>query len=403
MIFSLPPSPVIHVPTSKSIANRLLIIQALSGQKNTIQAISSSDDTRILKEILQSLSDPINTGHAGTAYRFLTAYLAWRGTPITLDGSERMRERPIGILVDALRHLGADIHYVDKQGYPPIRIQGGALLGTEVSVAANTSSQFVSALMLIAPYLPDGLCIHLLGSVVSQPYVEMTARLMQQCGVHVSRNGSKIQVAPGAYDMPLVEVEADWSAISFWYVWVLLGKIPHLVVKNVSRNSIQGDAYVQQIFSSFGVKSRFESTDLVLTFEGTDRTSWPTHFDFSHTPDLTQPFMVAMAGVGHLVEITGVHHLQLKETKRLDALESELAKFGAQVSVGENTIALIQKIHLRGEPVTVNTFDDHRMAMAFAPLQALGRKVHFDHPEVVSKSYPEYWQEVAKFFVQEEA
>lgn len=393
---------MVEVPTSKSIANRLLIIQALSQSQGKIQSLSDSDDTHVLQQALQSDSDEINVGHAGTAYRFLTAFYALQQKTVVLDGSERMCQRPIGILVDALRELGAEIDYLGGEGYPPLQIQGGNLTHNELTIKANTSSQYISALMLIAPYLPEGLTMHLSGNVVSRPYIDMTAKLMAQCDAVVETSATQISVKAGAYNMPAITVEADWSGIAFWYVWVLLGKVDQLTIKNVSKHSVQGDAYVQHIFAPFGVRTSFEGAHMVLSFYGTDRTSWPTHFDFTHTPDLTQPFMVAMAGIGHPVEVTGVHHLQLKETKRLDALQTELAKFGAETKVTENSIALLTRVHRVSQPVTVETYHDHRMAMAFAPLRTLGWDVTFTDPNVVSKSYPKYWKEVGVFDVVEE-
>jgi 3-phosphoshikimate 1-carboxyvinyltransferase len=399
---SFRPPPVVRGPASKSISNRLLIIQALSQQTGRVLRLSDSDDTAVLQQALATASGKINVGHAGTAYRFLTALFALQNTQVTLDGSDRMRERPIGILVDALRELGGEITYTGKEGFPPLQISGGGLTQSEITVAADTSSQFISALMLIGPCLPEGLTIYLEGDVVSRPYIDMTAKLMTQCGAHIQTDAQQVRIENGEYQMPTIEVETDWSGISFWYTWVLLGRIDELVIENVTRHSVQGDAYVQHIFAPFGVSSRFENGHLILNYAGTDRTSWPTHFDFTHTPDLTQPFVVAMAGMHHEVTITGVHHLQIKETNRLDALQAELAKFGVACHITENGFEVKGRMHRATEAVEVATYKDHRMAMAFAPLKALGWDISFDDAEVVTKSYPNYWQEVAVFEIEEE-
>lgn len=381
----------IELPASKSISNRLLIIQAISGE-GKISGLSDADDTRILYDVLQSDGDVIDVGHAGTAYRFLTAFYAISTKEVILTGSDRMKKRPIGPLVEALKALGADISYLEEEGFPPLKINGKELEGGAVKLPGFISSQFISALMLIAPKMSKGLWIEVEGDMVSRPYIEMTAALMRECCIEVRVDSQKIYVSNGNYSVGEKIVEKDWSAASFWYQMVLLGKLSKLELMGLTYESIQGDAYVKNLFEEFGVKSVFSAEGVTLEFEEA-KYSVEKDFDFTHVPDLTQPFVVSMAGINNSVKVIGIDHLKIKETDRLNALKCELEKLGAKVEVFENGLSLKYGTTRGGD---IDTYEDHRMAMSFAPLALVHGEMEIENPDVVSKSYPNYWQQLAK-------
>jgi len=386
-------SNTVEVPTSKSIANRLLIMQALAGE-GKIKNLSRADDTVVLQEMLTNLPDTLNVGHAGTAFRFLTAFLAITNGSWILTGSDRMKKRPIFPLVDALQQLGADIEYLESEGFPPLKINGKSLNGGEVTVDSSMSSQFISALMMIGPKLKNGLSMNTSGKTVSVSYIEMTKKLMQQCGAKLNSIAGKIEIQHSNYDFGTIEVEKDWSSISFWYEMVLIGKIEHLLINEVVEDSIQGDAYVQELFKPFGIESKFDSEGLHLRYN-TPVTELPAKIDLNSTPDLTQPFIVAMAAIGHEIEITGIQHLRHKETDRAEALKIELAKFGAELLVSNSSLTL-KKGTTHNSKIAIKTYQDHRMAMAFAPLAWMYDGIEIENPEVVAKSYPDFWIQLEK-------
>lgn len=381
----------IELPASKSISNRLLIIQAISGE-GKISGLSDADDTRILYDVLQSDGDVIDVGHAGTAYRFLTAFYAISTKEVILTGSDRMKKRPIGPLVEALKALGADISYLEEEGFPPLKINGKELEGGAVKLPGFISSQFISALMLIAPKMSKGLWIEVEGDMVSRPYIEMTAALMRECCIEVRVDSQKIYVSNGNYSVGEKIVEKDWSAASFWYQMVLLGKLSKLELMGLTSESIQGDAYVKNLFEEFGVKSVFSAEGVTLEFEEA-KYFVEKDFDFTHVPDLTQPFVVSMAGINNSVKVIGIDHLKIKETDRLNALKCELEKLGAKVEFFENGLSLKYGTTRGGD---IDTYEDHRMAMSFAPLALVHGEMEIENPDVVSKSYPNYWQQLAK-------
>lgn len=385
----------ITITGSKSESNRLLLLQALY-PGITIENLSNSDDTVLMQDGLRARGRTIDIHHAGTAMRFLTAYYASRdGRETILTGSARMKERPIRILVDALRTLGADIEYLETDGCPPLRIRGKRLVGPKVTLPADVSSQYISALMLIAPSLPEGLEINLEGTITSVPYIRMTLKLLQQVGISGTFEGQQICI-PHVAELPgqSVTVESDWSSASYFYSMVALAEPgSRVTLRSFRPDSLQGDSVLPEIFRHLGVESSFTGDRLEITLTDdpdTNHLKW----DLIEAPDLAQTLAACCFGLGLGCDLTGLHTLKIKETDRLVALENELSKLGAQISVTEDSLHLkpsrrivsMQRIH---------TYNDHRMAMAFAPL-ALKTRLLIRDANVVSKSYPNFWKDLIK-------
>ena len=386
----------IALPASKSISNRLLILQALSSQGDLI-GLSKAADTVTLQKLLTEMPAVMDVGHAGTAFRFLTAFLSIQEGEFVLTGSERMKNRPIEILVEALRGLGAEIQYLEKVGFPPLKIIGKPLIGGEINMESNVSSQFISALMMIAPYMKNGLNINLIGEVVSQPYIEMTRSIMQSCGVDLNYKNNQIIIAYGRYRFNSITVEKDWSAASFWYELVSIGKVPHLLVSDITENSIQGDSRVVQLFKSFGVNSHFDEFGLHLSYDTELKNECLRLLDFSDTPDLVQPFLTTIAAKNYSMVLTGVHNLQFKETDRLQAMKNELRKLNSHIDIQSDSVLMMKGLDNNvSEPINISTYQDHRMAMSFAPLAFVYGSIGIENPEVVHKSYPDYWAQLEK-------
>ena len=382
----------ISVTGSKSESNRLLILQA-QFPSIEIQNLSNSDDTRVLQTALTSLEEVVDIHHAGTAMRFLTAYLAsTEGREVILTGSQRMQERPIGILVDALRELGAEISYENKEGYPPLRIKGKKLVKNEVKVLANISSQYISALMLIAPGMPEGLHIHLEGKVTSVPYILMTLQLLKQCGISGSFENNKISIGPQK-SVPKTEivVESDWSSASYFYSLAALSNSAEIFLTSYRENSLQGDRSVAEIYQKLGVKTTFLEGEIKL--EKTE-VLLPEilELDLSNSPDLAQTIAVTCFGLGIEARLTGLHTLRIKETDRLQALKNEIEKLGGKVSITENSLQLSASEEINSN-ISIDTYNDHRMALAFAPL-ALKVPIGIKNAGVVSKSFPGFWKDM---------
>ena len=389
----------IQLPASKSISNRLLIIQAISGQ-GVIENLSDAEDTVVLNRLLLERPAVMDVGHAGTAFRFLTAFLSVTPGIWTLTGSDRMKKRPIAPLVNALRNLGAEIEYLEEEGFPPLRISGKTLKGGKVSISSGVSSQFISALLMIAPTFERGVELELTGDVVSVPYIEMTKTLMRNCGAEVSQNKNVLTVSSAAYRWEKMEVEYDWSAAAFWYEWVAIAKIPHVLLSGVKPESIQGDARVAKLFAPFGVESSFDSDGLHLRYRAPQQLDIPRIMDFSGTPDLVQPYLASIAAYNYPMVLAGTRNLQWKETDRLHAMKTELQKLGAIIDIAEDSVLLLKGINNHFPvPVSISTYDDHRMAMTFAPFVSICHELEILHPEVVQKSYPNYWLEVQKMGV----
>lgn len=380
---------------SKSESNRLLILQALF-QSLQIENCSEGDDSVVLQKALNSNKKEIDVHHAGTAMRFLTAYLAIQdGRTTILTGSKRMQERPIKILVDALRSLGAEINYLQEEGFPPLEITGKSFTKSEVSLPAHVSSQYVSALLLIAPSLPSGLSIKLVGKITSKPYLQMTVSLLQQIGVQAKFEGNQIFIPPTVVQQHTLEVESDWSSASYFYSLAALAEKADIQLTGFKRNSIQGDSVLLDLYESFGVKTSFTESGIRLIKDEDFNLSPNFKADLTDSPDLAQTIVVTCLGLRIGCELTGLHTLKIKETDRLLALRTELQKFGASLQVTESSLILKPCKKLAAN-VLVNTYNDHRMAMAFAPL-AMCVNLRIADGEVVSKSFPDFWQAIGKF------
>lgn len=385
----------IKITGSKSESNRLLLLSALfPGIK--IQNLSNSDDSDVMQKGLKVSHGEVNIHHAGTAMRFLTAYFAGQaGKEITLTGTQRMTERPIKILVDVLREMGANIEYIQNEGYPPLRIKGKKLNGGQVSISGNISSQYISALLLNAPALPKGLKINLIGHVTSVPYINMTLGLLQEIGVKTFFEGQEIRVWP--FDKTpevTLTVESDWSSASYYYSILALSEIgSKLTLQSFKKDSLQGDSVLQSLYTFFGVYSHFEGDLLNL-----EKIHHPEKRVFeanlTQAPDIAQTLAVTCFGSGIACHLTGLHTLKIKETDRLEALKTELSKLGAQVEVTDKSLHLSASTNIRPD-VAIDTYNDHRMAMSFAPL-ALKIPIAVNEATVVAKSYPDFWDDIRK-------
>ena len=379
-----------NISGSKSESNRLLILKYIF--KNIkIENLSNSDDTIVLKNYLESNSNLIDVHHAGTAMRFLTAYLAIQNNnSFQITGSERMQNRPIKILVDALNILGADINYLDKIGYPPLKINGKMLLGGEISLSSEVSSQYISALMLIAPSLKNGLVISLEGSVTSRPYIEMTSSILNRVGIKSSFKENKISIqSVKLLEKSIQKVESDWSSLSYFYSIVALSKYSELNIGSYNINSIQGDKKLVEIYKNFGVQTSFSNDIITIKKIESKDLNKSLKLDLSDTPDITQTIAVTCFGLGLSCDLNGLHTLKIKETDRLEALKVELTKMGAIVSITKDSFHLKKSSEIKSN-ITIETYNDHRMAMAFTPL-AICKPIIINNPDVVSKSFPDFW------------
>lgn len=392
----------IQLSGSKSESNRVLIIAALTKEKFSIHDLAAARDTQTLIEILSSIRGVVpqaeqvyDVGPAGTAMRFLTAFLANCQGRFLLTGSERMKQRPIGILVEALQQLGAEISYQGQHGYPPLHIVGGKLRGGKIEMNPSVSSQFISAMLLIAPTLRGGLEIHFSGDPVSRPYVNMTMDLMRYFGAEVNWEGNTIRVEEGAYEPLDFCVEADWSAASYWYELAALADDAELFLGGLQKVSLQGDSVLPQLFESFGVQTDFEE-DGVRIFRKKDfRKKAVFIYDFEACPDIAQTVACTCAALGIEARLKGLKTLRIKETDRLLALKNELKKFGCLVElIGEDEMH-IQSGSLQRPAEPICTYEDHRMAMAFAPLAMRVGEIEIENRKVVDKSYPAYWADLA--------
>jgi len=386
----------INLPFSKSISNRALIISAISRGKVDPGELSESDDTKLLTDLLfHSLEGKIrtlNTANAGTVFRFLTAYLSIQEGEWTLEGDDRMRQRPIAPLVNALRELGADISYLGEKGVPPLSIKGKKLAGGKVNISTTISSQFVSALMMIGPAMKKGLQILLDGDPVSLPYIRMTEKLMLLSGAKVLLGNRNILVNGTGYGHAILPSEVDWSAAAFWYELFALSREKRMFIDRLEEKSLQGDALVERYFRMLGVETEFRGGGAWLT-----RFYWPgeaVNADLSNHPDLAPALIVTTAARRKEGTFIGLGNLRHKESDRLLALVTELEKAGINCKLTSDSISFEAQEMSVTQPF--DTYGDHRLAMAFAPLAMLGKPVTINDPEVVSKSYPGFWDELQK-------
>ena len=383
----------ISITGSKSISNRLLILGKLFGDLK-IENLSNSQDTQLLQKALNEDSETVDIHHAGTAMRFLTAFFAVsEGKEVVLTGSQRMTERPIKVLVEALQQLGAQIAYEKESGFPPIRIKGQKITQSKVSIPANVSSQYISALLLVAPKLENGIELTLVGEITSVPYIKMTLALLNEIGVETKFEENVITVKPLTTNskQQTVTVESDWSSASYFFSLAALSNEATIVLSSYKESSLQGDSALVEIYAKMGVEARFEANQLTLVKQPNFNHQSVT-FDLNNTPDIAQTIVVTCLGLGIGCHLTGLHTLKIKETDRLEALRIELTKLGAAITVTNDSLTLepTQKIL---ENIAIDTYNDHRMAMAFAPL-ALRVPIIINNAEVVSKSYPDFWTDL---------
>ena len=391
----------IALPSSKSISNRALVIRALSGGDMPIDNVSDCDDSRVVEEALRFMPRVVDIKAAGTAMRFMTSLLAVLGGDHIITGTDRMQRRPIAVLVDALRSLGADIAYMDMEGFPPLRIRGGRLTGGRLALPGNVSSQYISSLLMIAPTLKDGLVLELTGEVISRPYIDMTLAIMQQFGARAKWSDERtVCVEPVRYSPIPYYIESDWSAASYWYEMVALAADPGAEVSlpGLFQNSLQGDSKVAELFSRLGVETRFCDNAVRLVKCSCDDGAFECNL--VEQPDLAQTIVVTCCMMGRHFRISGLQTLRIKETDRIAALQKELGKLGFEIGVeGDDAMSWNgEMISDRSEDcgVAIDTYEDHRMAMAFAPVALTRGSITINNPEVVSKSYPRFWEDMKK-------
>ncbi|MEP7129334.1 MAG: 3-phosphoshikimate 1-carboxyvinyltransferase [Chitinophagales bacterium] len=379
----------IHLSGSKSISNRVLIMEALMEQSIVKKNASDSNDTKVMTSLLNSSGTDYDAHDAGTVFRFMTAFLALKEGRWILTGSERMKQRPVGDLVDPLRELGAQIEYLGNENFPPLKITGRKIKGGTIKVHSGISSQFASALLMIAPCMQNGLTLELTGNIVSQPYIDMTLSLMQYFGVQHERKSNLIQVPSQSYQPKNIFIESDWSAASYYYEMAAFSDELDLTLSGLLENSFQGDAKIAAFMENFGIKTSYAGQQINLT-----KTAGAGNFNFhlKDQPDLAPAMFVICGGLSQPSAFTGLEHLQYKESDREDALRNELKKCGISIRKSGDAITIDGKF--TAGDVMFNTYEDHRMAMSFAPLAMLGGNVLIDNPMVVKKSYPKYWDDL---------
>jgi len=388
----------IIISGSKSETNRLLLLKALYPNLK-IENASNSDDSEVMKNALQSVGklSEINVHHAGTAMRFLTSFYAIQeGLEVVISGSERMHERPIKILVDALNQLGSDISYLNEEGYPPIKIIGKKIQSNKVLIDANVSSQYITSLMLIGSSLPNGLEIQLKGTITSIPYIKMTLSVLQSLGIKAEFENNIIKIPhTEKLSNDTFVVESDWSSASYFYSLTALSKIDtQITLGYFKQDSLQGDAVLAKIYQNFGVQTTVTDNKIILK-KVEDSSIKNLNLNLNNAPDIAQTIIVTCLGLGITCTLTGLHTLKIKETDRLQALKNELEKFGTDVSISDNSIQLNNSVVFQNDPIKIETYQDHRMAMAFAPL-VFKQSLIIKNAAVVSKSYPDFWNDLKK-------
>lgn len=405
----------LRIAGSKSISNRWLILKEVLEQEIKFTNLSDSDDTLLLKKALKQIKThnkaELDIGHAGTDMRFLTAFLATRQGEWTINGSARMKERPISQLVNALRNLGADITYLEKENYPPLKINGKPLTGGKIQIDSGVSSQFISALLLISPLLKEGLELDLIGKTVSTPYIRMTLELLSLAGIKTIQKENRISVLPSFPEKEnrLVHIESDWSSASYWYSICALSQNASIALSNFDPKSVQADSVLPKIYEGLGVKTTFKEQSIQL--QSTPVLEQHFEYDFTDCPDIAQTLAITCFGLGIKASLRGLSTLKIKETDRISALKNELEKAGAKVESGndfiiieesgiknqdaeKNSEARNKKREIRNKELRIKTYNDHRMAMSFAPLACRYSSLILENPEVVSKSYPRFWEDL---------
>lgn len=386
----------INLPASKSISNRALIIHALCYSPYPLHNLSDSDDTKVLAAALNSNSNKFDIGHAGTAMRFLTAFLAKIAGEWEITGSERMQQRPIEILVDALNKMGSKIEYLKNDGYPPLKILGSHLKGETIGLDGSVSSQYISALLLIAPTIENGLTLKLAGEITSRSYIELTLNLMAKFGIRYKWNGDEIRIEEQHYFPMDFTIEADWSGASYWYQILALAESGEILLENLKIKSLQGDANIASWFEQFGVYSS-QKKEGVLLLKKDNITPEKLNLDFIENPDIAQTMACLCVAKKVPFYFTGLKTLKIKETDRIAALQSELVKFGAELTEPQNGElawdGIFSSIKKEENPI-IKTYHDHRMALAFTPMALAGIDLKIEDPMVVTKSYPEFWEDL---------
>ena len=387
---------IIDLPSSKSIANRALIIHALSYSPYKLKNLSVSDDIEVMQQVLTSNTNQFDIGHAGTAMRFLTAFLSQIVGEWTITGSERMKQRPIHILVDALNELGAKIEYLENEGFPPLKIYGSHLKGKIIELDGSISSQYISALLMIAPVIEDGLTLRLKNKITSRPYIELTLKLMKQFGVRSVWKGNEIRVSEQPYQAREFTVEADWTGASYWYQLAALADEAEIELKNLRLMSLQGDCEIASWFKEFGVDSQATANSVIIKKSANIQ---PKHLqlNFIENPDVAQTMAMLCVLKKVPFHFTGLETLKIKETNRIAALQNELAKFGAEITEPKHgELKWDGTFSLPAEKTPcIATYHDHRMALAFAPV-AIVQSIDIDDPMVISKSYPQYYEHLTQ-------
>uniref|UniRef100_UPI004047E451 3-phosphoshikimate 1-carboxyvinyltransferase n=1 Tax=Algoriphagus sp. TaxID=1872435 RepID=UPI004047E451 len=389
----------IPLPSSKSESNRALVIDALTEGKNILSNLAEARDTQTMIRLLQTNPAVFDVLDAGTTMRFLTAYVAATNQQKVMTGTPRMCERPIGILVDALRSLGAEIHYLGTEGYPPLAVKGlPQQLTSKIKIRGDVSSQYISAILMIAPLLPLGIELELEGKIGSRTYIEMTLELMSQFGINYQWEENTIKIIPQAYRPTHFAVESDWSGASYWFSLLACADSGSFFLKGLKEKSLQGDSAIVEIMSHLGIKSTFEKGGVSLEKQKvTGLKSW----DFTHCPDLAQTVAVTCAILGQNTLFTGLESLRIKETDRIYALQQELAKFNAELKeISHESFQVIPSVTMPRQ-VQIHTYEDHRMAMAFMPL-VTKTNLRIEDPEVVNKSYPSFWKQVTQAGIYQE-
>lgn len=379
----------IPLPSSKSESNRVLVIDALTEGKNQISNLAEARDTQTMIRLLSKDPPVYDVLDAGTTMRFLTAYTAITNRQKVMTGTDRMCQRPIGILVDALRSVGADVHYLGIEGYPPLAINGFTeQIESKISIRGDVSSQYISAMLMVAPLLPKGLELELQGKVGSRTYIEMTLELMAQFGINYTWENRVIKILNQSYQPTTFAVESDWSGASYWFSLLACADVGSFFLEGLKENSLQGDSKIVEIMDRLGVKSSFKPGGVLLQKQNVKGLK---EFDFTHCPDLAQTVAVTCAILGQNAKFSGLESLRIKETDRIFALQQELAKFNANLVERENEVFEVIPSATMPREVTIETYDDHRMAMAFMPLISK-TDVIIEDPSVVNKSYPSFWK-----------